>query len=95
MMARGIDLSIPAVVSLSSTALLGFSSGREGALPAAIAAVPLLALSIGVANEILVAVFQLNALIVTLAVSAITSGATLWRCVSLPAESRVPRRMAD
>ena len=52
MMARGIDLSIPAVVSLSSTALLGFSSGREGALPAAIAAVPLLALSIGVANGI-------------------------------------------
>ena len=33
---------------------------------------------IGAANGILVAVFKLNALIVTLAVGAITSGATLW-----------------
>jgi ribose transport system permease protein len=95
MMARGIDLSIPAVVTLSSTVLLGFSGGREGALPVAIAGALLFALAIGAANGILVAVLQLNALIVTLAVSAIASGATLWYRDSLPAESRVPPGMAE
>ena len=32
MMARGIDLSIPAIISLSSTIVLGFSGGHDEAL---------------------------------------------------------------
>jgi len=44
---------------------------------------------------VLVAVVKLNALIVTLAVAAITAGATLWYRESLPQESRVPPLLAD
>jgi ribose transport system permease protein len=50
---------------------------------------------IGLLNGILVAVLQLNALIVTLAIGAITSGVTLWYSESLPSESRVLPGMAS
>jgi ribose transport system permease protein len=94
-MSRGIDLSIPATITLSSTAILGLSRGREEDLLIAIVGALFLATLIGLVNGFLVAVFRLNALIVTLAVGAITSGATLWYRESLPAESRVPPRMAE
>jgi ribose transport system permease protein len=95
LMARGIDLSIPAIIALSSTIILGVSRGREEYAMAATAGALLLATAIGVVNGVLVAVFKLNALIVTLAIGAITSGATLWYRESLPAEARVPPGMAE
>lgn len=94
LMARGIDLSIPAIVTLSSTILLGVSRGSEDGLALAIVAALLWATGIGLLNGILVAVLRLNALIVTLAVGAIVSGATLWYRDSLAAESRVPASLA-
>jgi ribose transport system permease protein len=94
-MARGIDLSIPAIITLSSTILLGLSRGREEGLLIAIVGALFFAALIGIVNGFLVAVFRLNALIVTLAVGAITSGATLWYRESLPAEARVPPAMAE
>jgi ribose transport system permease protein len=94
LMARGIDLSIPAVITLSSTIVLGFSGGHDEALFAAVCGALLFATLIGLINGILIAVFELNALIVTLAVGAITTGATLWYRVSLPQEARVPPGMA-
>jgi ribose transport system permease protein len=95
LMARGIDLSIPAIITLSSTIILGFSRGREEYALAATIGALFFATAIGMINGLLVAVFRLNALIVTMAVGAITSGATLWYRESLPAESRVPPRMAE
>jgi ribose transport system permease protein len=95
LMARGIDLSIPAIVTLASTIILGVSRGREEYALAATVAALFFATAIGLVNGVLVAVFKLNALIVTLAVGAITSGATLWYRESLPAESRVPPGMAE
>jgi ribose transport system permease protein len=95
LMARGIDLSIPAIVTLSSTIILGFSRGREEYALAATAGALFFATAIGIVNGVLVAVFRLNALIVTLAIAAITSGATLWYRESLPAEARVPPSMAE
>ena len=89
-MSRGIDLSIPAVITLSSTVVLGISAGRDANLLAAIIG----ALLIGAVNGILISIFELNALIVTLAVGAMTSGATLWYRDALPAEARVPPLMA-
>jgi ribose transport system permease protein len=94
LMARGIDLSIPAIITLSSTIVLGFSGGHDDALLAAVCAALLLATLIGSISGILIAVLELNALIVTLAVGAITTGATLWYRVSLPQEARVPPAMA-
>lgn len=94
-MSRGIDLSIPAVITLSSTAILGVSAGRDADLFPAVVGALLIAMLVGAANGILIAVFKLNALIVTLAVGAITSGVTLWYRDSLPAEARVPPLMAE
>ncbi len=94
LMARGIDLSISAVITLSSTIVLGFSGGHDEALFAAVCGALLFATLIGLINGILIAVFELNALIVTLAVGAITTGATLWYRVALPQEARVPPGMA-
>jgi len=94
LMARGIDLSIPAVITLSSTIILGFSGGRDEAMLAAVAGALFFSAAIGFINGLLVAVFELNALIVTLAVGAITSGITLWYRESLPQEARVPPGMA-
>src|ERR1700745_3382816 len=94
LMARGIDLSIPAVVTLSGTIVLGFSGGHDEAILGAVCGALLFATLIGLINGILVAVFELNALIVTLAVGAITAGATLWYRDMLPQEARVPPGMA-
>jgi ribose transport system permease protein len=94
LMARGIDLSIPAVITLSSTIILGFSGGRDDAMLEAIIAALFFSTVVGLINGLLVAVFELNALIVTLAVGAITSGITLWYRESLPQEARVPPGMA-
>lgn len=95
LMSRGIDLSIPAIITLSSTILLGFSGGRDEDIIVAVVAALLFATAIGLINGTLVAILKLNALIVTLAVGAITTGATLWYRESLPAESRVPPALAD
>jgi ribose transport system permease protein len=95
LMSRGIDLSIPAIIALASTVLLGVSAGRDENLLVAIVAALCFALLIGLINGFLVAVMKLNALIVTLAVGAITQGATLWYRESLPQESRVPPLLAD
>jgi ribose transport system permease protein len=94
LMARGIDLSIPAVVTLSSTVVLGVSGGQDEAMLSATLAALFFAMLVGLINGLLVAVFELNSLIVTLAVGAITTGATLWYRDSLPQESRVPPGMA-
>jgi ribose transport system permease protein len=94
LMARGIDLSIPAVITLSSTILLGFSGGHEEAISTAVLGALFFATIIGLINGFLVAVLELNPLIVTLAVGAVTTGATLWYRDSLPQESRVPPGMA-
>jgi ribose transport system permease protein len=92
LMQRGIDLSPPAIISLSSTVLLGVSGGHDGRMALAIG-VALLA--VGLVNGLLVAVLKLNALIVTLSTGAIVSGVTLWYRQSLAAESKVPGLLAD
>ncbi len=95
LMSRGIDLSIPAIVTLASTVLLGVSGGKNGGLAGAIVAALTSACVIGLINGLLVAVVRLNALIVTLAVGAITAGATLWYREGMAQESSVPQLLAD
>lgn len=95
LMARGIDLSVPAIVTLSSTLLLGISGGSDSGLVLAIIVALVAAMLIGLLNGVLVGLLQLNSLIVTLAVGAMLSGVTLWYRQGLPAESRVPQALAD
>lgn len=90
LMARGIDLSIPAVITLSSSILLGISGGQDHLLFPAVIGALLFAMLIGLINGFLVAIIKLNALIVTLAVGAITTGATLWYRDALPQIARSP-----
>lgn len=94
-MARGIDLSVPAIVTLSSTLLLGISGGSDAGLVQAIVVALLVSAGVGLCNGILVGVFQLNALIVTLAVGAVVSGLTLSYRMGLPQEAGVPPILAD
>jgi ribose transport system permease protein len=95
LMARGIDLSVPAIVTLSSTVLLGTSGGADGSVMFGVVMALLMAMCVGVANGVLVAWLKLNALIVTLATGAIVSGITLWYRIGLPAESGVPTSLAE
>lgn len=95
LMGRGIDLSPPAIISLTSTVLLGVSGGHDDRLLPAIAAALLAAMAVGLVNGVLVAAIKLNALIVTLSTGAIVSGLTLWYRQSLAAESRVPALLAN
>jgi ribose transport system permease protein len=95
LMGRGIDLSVPAIVTLSSTLLLGVSGGRDETLVVAILVALGAAMAVGAINGILVAVLKLNSLIVTLAIGAVVSGLTLWYRQGLPAESKVPLGLAE
>lgn len=95
LMGRGIDLSVPAIVSLSSAVLLGVSQGSDDRLGLAIVAALLAAVCVGAVNGILVAALRLNALIVTLATGAIVGGLTLWYRQGLAAEAKVPAALAS
>src|SRR6185312_4672525 len=60
LMSRGIDLSTPAVITLSSTLILGVSHGHDADSWLAVAAALSSALAIGLVNGLLVAVLELN-----------------------------------
>lgn len=94
-MARGIDLSVPAVVSMSCSVLVGVSQGSDDRLMLAVAAAFAVALAVGAVNGLLVAVLKLNALIVTMAIGAVITGLNLWYRQGLAAESKVPPALAD
>lgn len=94
-MAQGIDLSVPAIVTLTSTVLLGVSGGTEGNVLLAIIIAILAAIAVGLVNGFFIAVLRLNALIVTLAVGAIVGGLTLGYRQTLQAEATVPQALAD
>lgn len=95
LMARGIDLSIPAIVTMSSTILLGVSGGTDAGLLPAIVAALLLSAAVGLTIGILVALIKLNPLVVTLAVGTILTGATLWYRAGIAQEARVPPMLAQ
>lgn len=95
LMARGIDLSVPSIIMLSSTMLLGVSGGSDDSLFLAIVVAIACATVVGIVNGLLIAVLKLNALIVTLAVGAIVSGITIWYRQTLKAEATVPVALAD
>ena len=70
-MMGGIDLSMGATISLTANVLVGVSKGADDSLAKAIIIVFVVAVVIGLVNGFLVAVFDLNPLIVTLATSLV------------------------
>jgi ribose transport system permease protein len=95
LMARGIDLSVPGIIAMSSALILGVSGGSDDRLWLAIALALLAATGLGLLNGLLVAVLKLNALIVTLATGAIVTGITLWYRQGFAAEAKVPDELAE
>ncbi|MGZ9810253.1 ABC transporter permease [Pseudoroseicyclus sp. H15] len=94
LMARGIDLSVPGIVAMSSAVVLGVSSGSDDRMWLAIAAALGVSTLLGLINGLLVAVMRLNALIVTLASGSIITGLTLLYRQGFAAEARVPDKLA-
>ena len=94
-MGRGIDLSPPSIIALSSTVLLGVSGGHDERMWLAMGAALAAAVAVGALNGFLVAILKLNALIVTLSTGAIVTGLTLWYRQSLAAEAKVPAALAS
>ncbi|WP_024927432.1 MULTISPECIES: ABC transporter permease [unclassified Mesorhizobium] len=94
-MSRGIDLSVPAIVSLSSAVLLGVSDGSNDRLWLGIGAAIVVAMLAGTVSGSLIAVLRLNALIVTLAVGSIVTGIGIWYRQNAVAESMVPAPLAE
>jgi ribose/xylose/arabinose/galactoside ABC-type transport system permease subunit/enoyl-CoA hydratase/carnithine racemase len=87
----GIDLSIPAVMTLMGAVLVKQSAGHNQDLLTTVALALAVATGIGAVNGVLIAYVRLNALIVTLAMAGtVTGGTLLWAGVSFSSSGSVP-----
>jgi ribose transport system permease protein len=93
-MQAGIDLSTPGVMFLGGYLIVGVGEGSNNRLALAILACLGLGVFVGLVNGILVAILQLNPLIVTLAVGQIVFAEGLHYSNGL-AETDVPSRLSD
>jgi len=93
-MQAGIDLSTPGVMFLGGYLIVGVGEGSNNRLALAILACLGLGVFVGLVNGILVAVLQLNPLIVTLTVGQIVFAEGLHYSNGL-AETDVPSRLSD
>jgi ribose transport system permease protein len=91
----GIDLSIPATITLVGVVLLKVSGGTNGKLLQAIVACLVACVVIGLVNGILVEVLHLNALVVTLATGQLITGLTQTYRGPVPSISAVPDRLSS
>jgi ribose transport system permease protein len=94
-MMGGIDLSMGAIISLSANVLVGVSKSSDDRLFEAIVTVFVVAVVIGLVNGFLVAVFELNPLIVTLSTSLILLGINTEYRAKNAQNTAVPDRLAD
>ena len=89
-MMGGIDLSMAASISLLANVLVGVSKGSNDKLAEAIVIVFVVAAVIGLVNGLLVAMLDLNPLIVTLSTSLILLGITAEYRVGIANSNTVP-----
>lgn len=94
-MMGGIDLSMGATISLLANVLVGVSAGSDDDLLKAIITVFVVAVVVGAINGGLVAVFELNPMIVTLATSLILLGVTAEYRQGTANNSTVPDALSD
>jgi ribose transport system permease protein len=94
-MTGGIDLSVPSVVTMAGTVLLGLSGGADDRLVVAVLATLLISALIGLVNGVLVSVVRLNPLIVTLSVGGMTTGLVTWYRGTIGQESSVPNMLSE
>jgi len=94
-MQAGIDLSTPGVMFLGGYLIVGVGQGSNNRLALAILACLGLGVFVGLVNGILVAVLQLNPLIVTLAVGQIVFAEGLKYSRSVTNASSVPTALSN
>jgi ribose transport system permease protein len=94
-MMGGIDLSMGATISLLANVLVGVAKGQDDRLPQAILVVLILGIIIGLVNGLLVAVLELNPLIVTLSTGLILLGITAEYRSSSTSNTMVPTSLSD
>jgi ribose transport system permease protein len=94
-MVGGIDLSMAAAISLLANILVGVSQGQNDRLAYAIFIVLIWAVVIGLANGLLVAVLDLNPIIVTLSTGLILLGITDEYRVGIANNASVPESLSD
>jgi ribose transport system permease protein len=93
-MMGGIDLSMGASISLLANVMVGVSLGRNDRMVTAVLVVFGVALIIGLVNGILVAILELNPLIVTLSTSLILLGITSEYRLGTANNSKVPKALS-
>jgi len=94
-MVGGIDLSMAAAISLLANILVGVSQGQNDRLAYAIFVVLVWAVVIGLANGLLIAVLDLNPIIVTLSTGLILLGITDEYRVGIANNASVPESLSD
>ena len=94
-MMGGIDLSMAAAISLLANILVGVSEGDDHRLAYALVIVLLWAVVVGLVNGFLVAILELNPLIVTLSTGLILLGITSEYRLGTANSSTVPEVLSD
>ena len=90
----GIDLSLPATMTLVGAIVLEQSGGRNGELLGALVLCAAACIAIGFVNGILVEGLRLNSLVVTLAVGQLVLGCTQLYRGAVPPVQQVPDNIA-
>lgn len=94
-MTAGIDLSVPGVVTMASTLMLGVSHSADGHLLKAVVVILLASVAVGAVNGFLVSYCGFNALVTTIATGQIVLGLTVRYRSGLANESGVPPALAS
>lgn len=90
----GIDLSVPATVTLMGAIILKQAAGQNEALAGAIVFCLVACVIIGLINGVLVEALRLNSLVATLAVGQLVTGYTLVYRGNVVAVGHVPNNLA-
>lgn len=91
----GIDLSVPGVITLSTTVLLGASRSENDRLVPALLVVLASGLAVGALNGFLVSYWGFNPLVTTIATGQIVIGATVAYRAGIANESGVPSALSS
>jgi ribose transport system permease protein len=94
-MMGGIDLSMGASISLLANVMVGVSQGSNDRIAVGGLAVFGCAIVIGLVNGVLVAILELNPLIVTLSTALVLNGITTEYRIGIANNSSVPRDLSD
>jgi ribose transport system permease protein len=92
-MQRGIDLSVPGMMTLAGLAVSEYSSAHGDNVVAAILIVLAIAVAVGLVNGLVIGFLTVTPLVATLAMNAILIGAAIAYSGGTP--SRTPRGLSD